>query len=73
MIKLSDTKNFNEYSIVSIDAAFDKKRHLRDLGLIEGANIIVLSNNNGNIIIYIRNTRLAITKNLSINIMVDKK
>lgn len=71
MIKLSESKIFTEYHILSIDASFDKTRHMRDLGLIEGSKIKILSNNNGNIIFYIHNTRLALTKNLSKNIMVE--
>ena len=46
------------------------KRHLENLGIIVNANILVLSKNDGNVIIKIKDGRLAINKDTALKIFV---
>lgn len=46
------------------------KRHLENLGILVNANVMVLSRNDGNIIIKIKNGRLALNKDTALKILV---
>ena len=46
------------------------KRHLENLGIIVNANILVLSKNDGNVIIKIKDGRLALDKDTALKIFV---
>ncbi len=45
-------------------------KHLRDLGLVEGTEIRVISQLNGNLILDVKGTRLALEKSLTNRIFV---
>lgn len=49
----------------------DVRRFLANLGFVEGAQVYVVSELNGNIIINIKETRVAIDKTLSNRILVN--
>ena len=46
------------------------KRHLENLGILVNANVMVLSRNDGNIIIKIKDGRLALNKDTASKILV---
>lgn len=46
------------------------KRHLENLGLLCGSKIIVLKENNGDVIVQIKNARVALNKDLASKIVV---
>ena len=46
------------------------KRHLENLGILVNANVMVLSRNDGNIIIKIKDGRLALNKDTALKILV---
>lgn len=46
------------------------KRHLENLGLFVNARVLVLSKNNGSIIIKVKDGRLAINKETALKILV---
>lgn len=47
-----------------------QRQHLNDLGIIKGATVSVVSKMNGNIIISIKNSRIAISKEIASKIMI---
>ena len=55
-----------------IKILFDEKtkRHLENLGILVNANVMVLSRNDGNIIIKIKDGRLALNKDTALKILV---
>lgn len=69
---LKEAKVNREYSIVKIDILGDKKRHLEDLGFTEGSFIEILSNTAGDVILYLKETRLAVTKKISEKILIKE-
>ena len=46
------------------------KRHLENLGILVNANILVLAKNDGNVIIKVKDGRLAINKETALKIFV---
>ena len=56
--------------IINISGKELQKKQLADLGLIEGAEIIIVDEVNENIIIMINNRKIAISKELSNRIKV---
>lgn len=46
------------------------KRHLENLGILVNANVMVLSRNDGNIIIKVKDGRLALNKDTALKIFV---
>ncbi|MCM1043179.1 MAG: ferrous iron transport protein A [Corallococcus sp.] len=47
------------------------KRHLENLGIIAGNNLVVLSQANGSVIVKIKDERLALNRSLAMNIFVN--
>ena len=46
------------------------KKHLEDMGFVVGAPIIVVSAINGNLIVNVKNTKVALDKELAAKIMI---
>lgn len=46
------------------------KRHLENLGILTGSNVTLLSQSDGNIIVKIKDGRIAINKQLAMKILV---
>lgn len=58
--------------ITEIKTDENTKRHLMDLGLLVNSNIMVLSKSGGNVIVKVKNGRLALHKDLARNIVVQE-
>lgn len=48
----------------------ETKRHLEDLGFVAGANVTVVSSIGGNLIVNVKDSRVAISKEMAGKIMV---
>ncbi|MHB8065536.1 MAG: FeoA family protein, partial [Ruminiclostridium sp.] len=48
----------------------ETKRFLNNLGFVEGGEIIIVSENAGNLIVNVKNTRIAISKEMANRIVV---
>lgn len=59
-----------ENTIKKIGGNSELKRHLQDLGLIVGASAVVVSSANENVILNVRDSRIAIGRDLAFRIMV---
>ena len=59
-----------ELKIVKVLAEESVKHHLENLGIPAGENISVLSASGGNVILLVKNGRLAINKDLAVKILV---
>lgn len=46
------------------------RRHLENLGFVTGANVRVISMNNGNVIVNVKESRVAISKEMANKIMI---
>lgn len=61
-----------DLNICKITGKDEVRSYLGSLGFVEGAYVSVVNELNGNVIINIKNTRIAIDKNLSNRIVVSE-
>lgn len=59
-----------ELKIVKVSADGETKRHLENLGILPGAMITVLKSEGGNVIVRVKDGRIALTKALALQILV---
>ena len=62
-----------ELTVSGVTAEEAVRRHLERLGILKGARVSVLSQSGGNVIVRIREGRLALDRNLAGNIQVEEK
>ena len=48
----------------------DVKKHLEDLGFVVGGNVSLISENAGNLIVNVKETRIAVSKEMAQKIMI---
>lgn len=71
MLPLTFAKEGEEITVVKVGGNDAAKQHLADLGFVEGAIITVIASNNGNLIVNLKGTKLAITKEMAQKVMVQ--
>ena len=59
-----------EVKIIKVLAEEKTKRHLANMGLLAGERITVLSSGGGNVILKVKEGRVALDKNLAVKIFV---
>lgn len=59
-----------EYIVKKISGTPQVKQHLADLGFVVGAKAMIVSQNNGNLIVNIKEARVALGKDMAMKIMV---
>lgn len=59
-----------ENMIRKIGGNDETKRHLEDLGFVAGANVTIVSSIGGNLIVNVKDSRVAISKEMAGKIMV---
>ena len=61
----------NEANVIKkVSGNPEVKRHLEDMGFVTGAVISVVSSVNGNLIVNIKDTKVALDKQLAMKIMI---
>lgn len=60
-----------ELQIIKILTEEKDKKHFESLGIALNQKIVVLSNNNGNVILKIKDGRLALDRNIATKIVVN--
>ena len=65
---IADLNSVN--TIKKIGGSKEQKRHLENLGFVPGAVIVVVSKTNGNVIVNVKEVRIAISEELARKIMV---
>ena len=70
MMPLTLTNDGEEAIISHIGGSPDVKRHLEDLGFVPGENVRIISRIGGNVIVVVKDTRLAIDQAMAAKIMV---
>ncbi|MEA5083441.1 hypothetical protein SDC9_184926 [bioreactor metagenome] len=71
MMPLSMASSGEKMIIKQINGKDETKRFLENLGFVAGCNVIVISEMCGNIIVNVKDTRVAISKSMANRIMVD--
>lgn len=57
-------------TIMKIGGSPEVKKHLENLGFVVGGEVTVLSANGGNLIVNVKETRVAISKEMAMKIMI---
>lgn len=70
MMPLTLANDGEEAIIRHIGGSPDVKRHLEDLGFVPGENVRIISRIGGNVIVVVKETRLAIAQAMAAKIMV---
>ena len=58
------------YTITRIGGTAEVRKHLEDLGFAVGGNVTVISQMSGNLIVNVKETRVAVSRELAMKIMV---
>lgn len=59
-----------ELTILKIGGKQEVKQHLEDWGFVVGSKVMIVSSNDGNMIVNIKDSRIALDRNLAMKIMV---
>lgn len=59
-----------ELTIVKVNSDEKTKKHLQSLGVVANGKIKVISSNKGNVIVEVKNVRLALNKDVATKIFV---
>ena len=70
MMPLTLANHGEENIIRKVGGNNEVKQHLGDLGFVAGASVIVVSEMGGNIIVNVKESRVALNKDLAAKIMI---
>ena len=70
MMPLTFLNPGEQNSIKRVGGTPEMKKHLADLGFVVGGNVTVINSVGGNIIVNVKETRVAISKEMAQKIMV---
>ncbi len=74
MLPLTLAKTGSKILVAKISGTPDMKKHLEDLGFVVGTQAEIISaSGDGNVIVNLKGSRLAITQEMSRKIMIDMK
>ena len=71
MLPLTYVKTGDYAKVIKVGGRPDAKKHLADLGFVDGTVMNIISSHDGDIILNIKNSRLAVTKEMSEKIMIE--
>ena len=71
MLPLMYVKTGDTVKICKVMGRDDSKKHLNDLGFIDGVLAKIVSSHNGDVILNIKESRVAITKEMAEKIMIE--
>lgn len=70
MMPLTLAETGEEAVIKKVGGKADLKKHLEDLGFVAGGNVTVITMMGGNVIVNIKESRIAISKEMAGKIMI---
>ncbi|MEE8885421.1 MAG: FeoA family protein [Eubacteriales bacterium] len=73
MLPLSFAQGGDKVLVTQVGGSEDVKQHLGDLGFVPGAVIRVISAHNGDLIVDLKGTKLAITREMASRIKVNNE
>ena len=71
MLPLSLINQGENVIIVKVHSKDAEKKHLEDMGFVASERMHVISNHNGDVIVELKGTKLAITKEIAAKIFVN--
>ncbi|MBO6119552.1 MAG: ferrous iron transport protein A [Lachnospiraceae bacterium] len=71
MLPLTFVKTGDLAKVIKVNGRDNVKKHLSDLGFVDGSIVNVISSHDGDIIINVKDSRLAVTKEMADKIMIE--
>ena len=71
MLPLTFVKTGDLAKVIKVGGKDNVKKHLSDLGFVDGTIVNVISSHDGDIILNVKDSRLAVTKEMADKIMVE--
>ncbi len=68
MIPITMASSGESVLVKKITGKDETRRHLNELGLVEGDTVTVIQNNNGNLILQVKDGRIALDEKLAMRI-----
>ena len=72
MLPLSLATMGKKYKVIRINGLDEQKRHLNNLGFVEGETVQIANELEGNLIIAVKDSRSALSKEMSNRIVVEE-
>ena len=72
MLPLSLATMGKKYKVIRINGRDELKRHLNNLGFVEGETVQIANELEGNLIIAVKDSRIALSKEMSNRIVVEE-
>ncbi len=73
MLPLTLAEQGETVIVVSVGGNDASKKHLSDLGFVEGSEVNVVSSHNGDLIVNVKGTRLAMTREMAQKVKVANR
>ncbi|MBQ8927278.1 MAG: ferrous iron transport protein A [Oscillospiraceae bacterium] len=70
MLPLTFAQEGEAHVIKKIGGSAEVRKHLENLGFVAGGNVIVVTKMNGNVIVNVKETRVAISQEMAQKIMI---
>ena len=72
MLPLSLATMGKKYKVIRINGRDEQQRHLNNLGFVEGETVQIANELEGNLIIAVKDSRIALSKEMSNRIVVEE-
>ncbi|MBP5293600.1 MAG: ferrous iron transport protein A [Clostridia bacterium] len=70
MLPLTLAEEGKEYTIRKVSGSPEVKQHLYDMGFVIGGTVTIVTSNSGNVIVNVKNVRIAIGKEMAQKVMI---
>ena len=67
---LNSAQEGETYLIKKVNGKDDVRAHLENLGFVAGAQVSIVSKNGGNIIVQVKDSRIAISSEMAVKIII---
>lgn len=71
MLPLTYVKTGDMAKVLKVSGKDTVRKHLADLGFVDGAIVTVISSHDGDIILNVKDSRLAVTREMADKIMIE--
>ncbi len=71
MLPLTYVKTGDMAKVLKVSGKDMVRKHLADLGFVDGAIVTVISSHDGDIILNVKDSRLAVTREMADKIMIE--
>lgn len=71
MLPLTFVKTGDFAKVIKVSGRDNVKKHLADLGFVDGTIVNVISSHDGDIILNVKDSRLAVTREMADKIMIE--